>query len=228
MNLQSESIKCKSCEGILSKPVILPCGHSICKRHEKNENRTVECIKCNESFEIPINGFASNRDLESLLESDLNIYDEYNSYFNSFTQFQELLEHFNRVKNDPELRIHSVLSDFRNKVDLKREELKQNIEKEALKMIEKINEFEIECKSNLKSIKADLDLNKKLDLYASYLTSSKPIDIKELKSSFDICTSNMKVLQTEYFKFNDRLFLNRLNDFKSYQLSVPKNFQTLR
>ena len=234
MNLLGESIKCKSCAEILKQPVILPCGHSICKSHEENQNRKVECIKCNESFEIPINGFAPNRDLESLLEREINeldLGDEYNWYFHKFTQFDQLLEHCSRVINDPETRINSVLSDLRNKVDLRREELKQEIDIQSLKMIKKIDVIEKECKSS--SIKSDRDLETKLKSWTNDLTVCKKSlnsfkrDTNKWKSAFDASTLTMKDVQTEYLKFNDGLFLNRLNELKS-KLSVSSYFKTIR
>ena len=237
MNMLSEPIKCKLCAKLLKQPVFLPCGHSICKRHEieENENREIRCIKCNIHHEIPANGFAPNRDLESLLEYEINELDlgeEYNTALQHLTHFEYLLDQLNRIKSDPETRINSVLSDLRNKVDLRREELKQEIDKEALEMIEKIDEFEKECKS--KSIKSDCELDRKLELWGNDLTTWKQSlnsfkkDLFKWKSTLDKSTSTMKDLQTEYLKFNDGLFLNRLNELKWPQLSIPRYFQTIR
>ena len=231
-NLLGESINCKSCGKILKQPVVLPCGHSICKCHE-TENQNIECIKCNKSFEIPVDGFAPNRDLESLLErqiNELDLGDEYNSAFHKFTQFEELLEHFNRIKKDPEMKIHTVINELKNNVDLRREELKGEIDKEAMKMIEEIDEFEKQCKSNVLLIKSDIDLDVKLKVWAYDLTNWKR-SLNSFKRDInkweDLSTAIIMDLQTEYLKFNDELFLNRLNDFWP-QLSIMSNFQTIR
>ena len=234
MNLLGDSIKCKSCARILKQPVILPCGHSICKRHEieKSLNKKIECIKCNKSFEIPVDGFAPNRDLESLLEREINeldLGDEYNWYFLKFTQFEQFLEHFSRVINDPELKIHSVLSELKNNIDLRREEIKQKIDIQSLKMIKKIDEFEIQCKS---SIKSSCDLDQKLESWTNDITLCKQSlnsfkrDTNKWKSAFDASISTIKDLQIEYLKFNDGLFLNRLNELKSKLFSTF--FKTIR
>ena len=234
--LKSESIKCKSCGEILNQPVFLPCGHSICKSHqiEDNQNRKIECITCNKSFEIPTDGFAPNCDLESLLEQEIEEFklgDEYKSELSKCTQFEDMLEQLKRIKNDPELRIHTVMSELRSKVDVRREELKQEIDKEALKMIEEIDEFEKECKS---SIKSSCDLDQKLDSWTNDITlcnqslNSFKRDINNWKSALDKSTSNIKDLQTEYLNLYDRLFLNRLNELKCSHLSMSTNFHTIR
>ena len=182
MNIVRDAIICISCKQTLKAPVFLPCGHSICKNHiedddkeerESNKRRKIECNSCNETHEIPMKGFAPNRALESLMEVDidkLDLGEEYNSAFKKCTKFEDLLEQFNKAKNDPETRIHSVLSDLRNKVDLKREELKQEIDKKALEIIEKINEYEKDCKATFKQ---DSSLDKKIGEWENELKQSR-------------------------------------------------------
>ena len=164
MELISESIKCTSCKQVLKMPVLLPCGHCICRQHvteavEKSMTRQIECAICSEFFDIHENGFPRNRSLESLLEKNiekLDLGEEYNSAVDKCNLFSDLLDDFNRIRNDPGMRIHSVISDLKNKIDLRREELKNEIDQEALKMIEKLDEYEKECKD---SIELD-DINK--------------------------------------------------------------------
>jgi hypothetical protein len=48
-------------------------------------------------------------------------------------------------------------------VDLRREEMKKEIDNESLKMIEKLDEFEKDCKFNAKSMKSDREIDKKLE-----------------------------------------------------------------
>lgn len=230
MNLLEESITCKykSCEDYLEEPVVLPCGHSICKHHveevvEKNEKQ-MKCDICDESFDIPSKGFAPNRALEGLLDREINnldLGDEYNSAFDECSRFEELLEHFNNAKNDPEMRIHTVLSDLRNKVDLRREELKLDIDRQALEMIEQIDEFEKECKSSIKPdsklddmlIKWENDLEQSQDLLDTFTRrTDKWVEISKQT------IKQLKELQSEYIKFNNNLFLNRLDEFNNSTL----------
>ena len=63
MNRIQAAIKCPNCSKVLSTPVVLPCGHSICQEHTNVDQDTILCQKCGKSHR--------NRDLmvnESLME----------------------------------------------------------------------------------------------------------------------------------------------------------------
>ena len=235
MNIINDAITCISCKEILKSPVFLPCGHSICKHHEdevdeeNNKKRKIECDNCNETHEIPEKRFAPNRALEYLMKvniDELDLGDEYNSAFHKCNEFEDLTEEFNNIKNDPEMRINTVVRDLRNKVDLRREELKQEIDKKALEMIEKINEFEKDCK---KSIELDSNLDNKIGEWRNELEQSR-LALKSLKRNTEkwnevsiTMRSHLKDLQTEFMKLNENLFLNRLNEFMYSDLKLSNN-----
>ena len=130
MNLLSESINCSSCKKILKMPVSLPCGHCVCKHHvdelvETIADKLIGCLICRDYYEIPVNGFIRNRPLESLLEKNIDLIDlgqTYNSVRYKCEQFETLLNRLKRLRNDPEMEIHSVISELKNKVDLRRAE----------------------------------------------------------------------------------------------------------
>ena len=240
MNLLEKSIKCQSCEEFIFEPVFLPCGHSICKEHvdetvEENEKQ-IKCDICNESFDIPSKGFAPNRALEGLMEVDIDKLDlgqEYNSAFNKCAEFEDLLEEFNKAKNDPEMRIHTVLSNLRNKVDLRREVLKQEIDKEAVKMIEKIDEFEKECKSA--SRKSDSNLDNKIGEWENEIEKSQRVlntlerNTEKWNEISNRILSHLKDLQSEFIKLNQHLFLNRLDEFMYSEFKfIDENFHVTR
>ena len=242
-NLLNDSINCTKCESIIAQPVVLPCGHSICKYHvDKSEksgvgDRKIGCEHCEKRFEIRVEGFARNRALENLLEKKIewiDLGDEYNSAFDKCKLFSDLLEQLNLMNNDPETRIHSVISDLRNKVDLRREELKDEIDKEALTMIRILDDFENECKENSASIKSNSDLNKRIVKWGKDLRdwqvnlSTFKRNINSWTTVINQSTCALKELQSEYFKLNEVLFLNRLNDIKCSYSFVSSSFQTIR
>jgi hypothetical protein len=122
MNLLSDSITCTRCKEILKLPVSFPCGHCVCKHHvnevlETNAaNNQIECFICNKLYDIPMDGFAPNRPIESLLEKEIDsidLGDEYNSARDKCEQFDRMLEHFNRIRNDPEVEISTVIRDLK-------------------------------------------------------------------------------------------------------------------
>ena len=133
------------------------------------------------------------------------------------------------IKNDPEMRINSVISDLRNKVDLRREELKSEIDLEATKMIEKLDEFEKECKSNIPSIKSGARLDNKLERWRNDFTecekSLSTFKKETWNKVFNKSSYKLRNLQSELLKFNDNLFLNRLNQFKD---SISSNYHIIR
>ena len=72
MNKISDLIKCTKCKEILKMSVLIPCGHTICNHHVKDEvNRKFECFICQKNHEIPSDGFTINRALESLVETNI-------------------------------------------------------------------------------------------------------------------------------------------------------------
>lgn len=220
MNLLNYMIKCASCKETLKLPVVLPCGHSICKHHvdqvtNNTREKKIDCENCSKSYSIPVDGFAPNRNLEIALELDINEIDEENfKAMEKCARFSELLDEFNRMKNDPEMRIHTVLSDLRNKVDLRREVLKHEIDKEAMKTMEKIDEYEKECK--VSSIKTDTRLENKIKRWKTKLEQSQQ-SLNTVKGNTDkwneVLREQVKKLQSEFIKMNDNLFLNRLDKF---------------
>ena len=242
MNLINEVIICNSCKEKLKAPVFLPCGHSICKHHveemEENNNkrRKIECSNCSETHEIPHNGFVPNRALDHLMKikiDKLDLGEEYNSAFDKFSRFADLLENFNNAKSNPAMKIHTILSNLRNKVDLRREELKQEIDKEALKLIEKIDEFEKECKAS-KSIKSDSSLDNKIGEWRNDIEQSRLVlstlerNTKKWNEISNKMSSHLKELQSEFINFNENLFLNRLNEFIYSELKLTNDFYVTR
>lgn len=228
MDLLSDAIKCITCKEILKMPVSLPCGHSVCNDHVKklgDENMTnqIYCQQCDEFFDIPTNGFPTNRALEILLKRNIDKIDlgeEHKSTIEKCSLFGDLLERFNKIRNDPESRINEEISQLKNQVDLRREELKEKIDKESLKMIEKLDEFEKECKVKAALLKSDSKLNEKFESWQNSLKEwQKSLDTFERKNDdwsriLKESTSTLIDLHKEFINFNREIFLSRLKEFK--------------
>ena len=254
MNLISDSIKCTSCKKIIKTPVLLPCGHSICNNHvnddedlnesflssfsdvSSNENTKFKCLICDKFHVIPLEGFPRNRALENLLEKNIakiDLGEEYKSVSDKCSLFGDLLERFNKIKNNPVSRINKEISELKNKVDLRREEMKLKIDKESLEMIEKLDEFEKECKLKAVSLKSDSKLNEKMKGWQNSLEqwqkslNSFERNIDDWNRVLNESTSTLKDLHLEFINFNRELFLNRLIEFKYPNLSSSSKFITL-
>ena len=70
MPILCDAMKCSECENMLEKPVILPCGESVCRKHipvvakEGGENPKFYCKVCDDSHHVPSDGFPANKALE--------------------------------------------------------------------------------------------------------------------------------------------------------------------
>ena len=237
-------IKCPQCKEIFKSPVFLLCGHSICKHHVDEvlkdinndiENREIECLICQRFHRISESVvFTPNKTIESLIEKNMdkiNLGEEYKSAVDRCNIFGDLLDKFNKIKNDPDMRINTVISELKNKVDLRREELKQEIDKETLKMIDELNEYEKECKLKMK-LASNSKLDEKLEGWKNSLKqwqlALSKFDSISHKSVLDESTSKLKDLHSEFLNFDRNLFLNRLNQFKYPNVSASNNLLTLK
>ena len=233
--MNTDAIKCLTCMKILNLPVFLPCGHTICKHHVdkaiENNETNIKCSICDKFIHIPQDGFVGNRVLENLLDEmrkssfGEKFKSDYNLAVKTSDSFEELLEELSRIKNDPEMKINTVISELRNKVDLKREEIKNEIDRKALTLIERIDEFEKECKANSSNVKSDCKLEETLDRLKNDLNETKKSSVTfELVEKWlnivDESKSAIKEIRSELLEFNESLFLNRLNSFDCMNLSV--------
>lgn len=95
-------IVCKICPDILKNPVI-PCGHTICKKHEKTSN--TNCPKCNMVHEIPIQGgFPANILAQNLIKykfDRLEFPEEQKVAVETNEFLKEKIDEFKRLRDNP-------------------------------------------------------------------------------------------------------------------------------
>ena len=231
-------IKCTFCEKIIQKPVILPCGHSICKHHEDEIRSTKEKTKCSiclTPFEIPPSGLIPNKALEELIEKkiqSLDLGEDYNLAANKCQEYKDLLERIKQLKDSSEDKIYSTISDIRSRIDLKREELKSKIDEEALELIEELDNYEAECMENLASLNKDLEAKitsweDKLGKWKEKLGTFER-DVVKWKTVFDQSTLEMVNLNLENKSFERRLFLNRLFNYTNSNLYIDNDADIIK
>ena len=146
----SSLIKCQSCQKTLAQPVVLPCGDTICKSHVARG--TIKCPKCHADHDIPEKGFLKNSLVEELIKNQLVKLDldpDNKVAVESFQVLKEIVEKLKRIRDDPKLEINRVISDLKNKIDLRREEEKKRIDDEALELIQELEQCENECNAAL-------------------------------------------------------------------------------
>ena len=171
-----KAIKCAICHEIIESPVILPCTDNICKKHVSEQtNGVIRCEKCGDENQIPNNGFQPNILLQLIIESgivNLDFGNVYKEAKKSCESFGDSLKEFEVLHKDPQFLTYEKISELKNKVQLKREELKLIIDQEAKKLIDKLEEYERQCKE--------------------YLSSNEFIEeSKRLESEMEIAQSNL-------------------------------------
>ena len=149
------AIKCAICREILESPVILPCSDTICKKHVTNQtNNLIRCEKCGIEHSIPTNGFPTLPFLEEIIKSEIGQLDfgsVHKEAKKSCESFEKALKEFEVLLKDPHFYTHERISELKNIVQLKGEELKLRIDEEMTKLIGKLGEYERQSKEYLSS-----------------------------------------------------------------------------
>ena len=146
-------IKCPICEFTLNSPIILPCGHSICKWHASdNDDKSIKCVKCLDEHSIPSNGFPQNQTLIDLIDAEIEQLDFGETYKKAklgCRNLDILHDEIESLIRDPSFFAYQKVNDLKNKVNIKREELKLLIDEETDLLLDKLSKYETECKECL-------------------------------------------------------------------------------
>ena len=182
-------IKCAICHEILESPVILPCNDTICKKHVSNQNKDdfFKCDKCGVEHRIPSNGFQPLPFLEQLIKigiARLDFGSVHTEAKKSCESLEEFLKEIEVILKDPFVLTHERISELKNSVQLKGEELKLIIDQEMKKLIDRLDEYERQSKEYLssnefkrESEKLEIELKSANSNLDSWLESLKELNI---------------------------------------------------
>jgi hypothetical protein len=160
MSIKSELI-CTFCSRILSSPIHLPCNcETICAEHLSEPNvvkgKTLKCKSCNQIFEIEDKEFKPNKLAQNLLSKEIYLIGEEKSLKNSLKEsIQSFFSLLFQLEQDKSLAIldgYNHFQEIRRKIDLQREELKDQIDKISLDMVDRVKAIEAAYKSDFESI----------------------------------------------------------------------------
>jgi hypothetical protein len=163
-------ICCKLCKQILKKPVVLPCGESICAIHEEQfkNKETAKCQLCDEEhFLNNAQNFLANKVVDGFLAGEisrLNFGKKHENTTQLLIELNTSLYHFDKLRSNPGDLIFEKFQAMRNKVDLIREKILQNVNECSEKIISDIDSYEEECKQQLFELESKLVSNSKFDL----------------------------------------------------------------
>lgn len=227
-------IKCKFCKSLIESPIVLPCGISICKKHEldsRNEN-TLLCVACEMDHPIPENGFYPNHALQAMIDTriiELDLGTEYNQALKSCKTLESTIGDIELLKLDPHFYIHEAIHKIKQKIDVKRDELKHRIDQEADKLITNLEDYETICKMNMNSsiknqhqIHIDLEQSKlELQKWKNELSILKT-DKEKWQSIVEKSKQLDQHLKDNLDKIRQLLMMNRFEEYNLMQLEFDK------
>lgn len=226
-----KAIQCSECNNVLESPVFLPCSHSICKKHttEKKSRENLRCAKCGLDHEIPSNGFPLNEALYQIIDAQIGSIDfgcVHKEATESCGKLNRYIQDLENLLNNPSAYIHDEISQLKNQVNLKSEQLKLKIDEETEKLLVKLNDYQTRCEN---SINIELYLSKKaiyesrkkisstcLSVWKSELNELK-FDESKWKKIAEICNKSIEEFEKRIKAFKKDLLLD---DFTNYSKDV--------
>jgi len=139
---------CDLCHQVLVDPISFPCGNNVCKDHldklMKNiskDKSSFQCEICQEEHFIPKSGFKVNKGLHHGLEIQLNtlkltpIFDECKAVIK---MARGRVTEIETLEKNSEGYIYEYFEDIKRQVDIRREDLKMEIDKYSDEVIQSI------------------------------------------------------------------------------------------
>jgi hypothetical protein len=215
---------CLICSKIYKNPFVLPCGDTICEEHLKEskvlKNNSIKCQSCKEVFEVKDNQMIrSNKALHMLIQKEQFLSDAEKlmkkSLEESIQNFFQLNEQLRESKNIFDLDCHNHFQEIRRKIDVQREELKDQIDKISFKMLDELKLIEETYSIRIKEFQVETyDLEKEKNILnetfrdVNLLISS----INQLQVKQDEAASRLKSNLCEISQM--KTFLTKSNEFK--------------
>ena len=141
--------------------------------------------------------------------------DQLKAQFNILAErFENLINDFHQMLNHREIYLEDHIFEIKNKIDIQREELINDINKASNRMISILDKYHSECLSNLSSIKSNVtpntlkmlkaDLNEKKDI----VVSSNEVGIHKIESLINEIRNKLHANQIEMESYENQLKQN--------------------
>ena len=210
--------KHSDCKLIYENPVLLPCGGTLCQHHLDDFDNLLKfkCFFCNGEHELTNYDYNQNEKIINMIQSYFDLNPLRKEIKDTFNYLNQKLIEYEQFSSDGY--IYDYFEDVRNKVDLHREELKNEIDKRSDEIIRQLKEKEETFKLNSSRIKKmDLD-----NLKTSNLPSWKnkfrlpEINKKELNDLKSKMNEQIKSIQNEMKRYKNKLLSNETIRFEKY------------
>lgn len=154
----SDLFKCKLCKKSYSNPIMLPCGNVICLKDLEllsSDGINIDCHLCDREHQKPLDGFPIVRPLAEMMElraDRLSFGKNFEYGKNLLVAVEKLLRQFSLINSDPKSFIHDYFNELRKKCNLKREEIKSEIDNHYDQMLKEIDKYQKECDASCKIV----------------------------------------------------------------------------
>ena len=219
-----EDLTCLICSKIFKSPFSLPCGDTICEEHllepQVLKNNSIKCQSCGEVFEVKDNQtIRSNTTVQKLILKERFLSDAEKlmkkSLLESIENFSQLNEQLKESKNIFDLDRYNHFQEIRRKIEVQREELKDQIDKTALTMIDELRAMEESYADRIEEFQVEaFDLEKeKKDLDETFRDVNLLVkSVNKLRVKNDEAASRIESNLREISQM--KTFLTESNDFK--------------
>ena len=132
MSSHLADLTCSHCHGVLSDPIVLPCGQTICQKHlaETNAVASFNCRSCAQWHQMPPNGLLpDNVIVANMLQSaatiisrvDRECIERRREAKEVCTQLRHRVNDMEKMTKSPSLFVNDYVDEEINKIDIKRE-----------------------------------------------------------------------------------------------------------
>jgi predicted transcriptional regulator len=207
-------ITCQKCENVFVDPRYLPCGDCLCIDCIKKERNNFKCFFCDKVHSMPEDGFPVSKSIVNLLKKKPKFkFTPLNQFKNELEEFKKNLDSFNSKINMSSETLSDHCKIVRNEVGVKTESVIREIEKKKKLLLNKIDNYEVECQKRIKHERQNLDNKYRkysniLDEYNSYLNNGEieKEEIFQLKNRFiqSKLQLSKEITALQYTIFNEK------------------------
>lgn len=205
-------LKCDNCENTLSLPVSLPCGHTICKEHTETTDEQILCVQCNVYHANK--GFSVNKKFSQIASqlTSISFGPEHKNAKKSCETLRDLVTQIDLLIRDPKFYTHEEISVLKNRVHLKSEQIKEEVERRTQKLLDQLEEYEKNCDQILKS--SDHESNCKSMQLVKDISHTELEKVSSVLNELKFDETEWKKIQLESDKRSEDL-RQKLNVFKN-------------
>ena len=224
-------LECDFCKLILAKPVILPCGKTLCHHHLEDTNELMfSCMFCLEEHHIPKNGFKISDRLSFMIDFQIELNPLRKQIKESFAKLNQAIQDYESINSDGF--VFDYFAEIFNKVDLHREELMKEINERYDEIIKQLKDKQEKCKLNLKNVeKINLnELKNEIIPHFQLKLRISDIDLEDLNDIYSKMSVHLKKTQFETKKLKNDLLLGEAISFEKHEKNssfgdlILKNF----